>query len=670
MTWMHAPWLILGWLVEPTGDSEGHVLQQEWIFQPLLSVPTWVLLCAVAFLLAAAAHCSRKVRISAPGRVALLLLRASVLLLVAALLLQPTLRREMQRDLPRPLAVVADHTSSMATRDDGERVASRWQQTIETLQPFTSGQDGQIRLFCFDRRVTPMTWADLSALPSPESGLPVHLEVAMKELCGTLAAGPEAHVVLVTDGVAGAAADEANLFAQARRLRQAGITLHIAVAGREDLPMLSLRPLEASTCAFVREPIRLPVHLQLDEPADASIRVALIQGDKLLDTRELVLPAAFERIESFETRFDQPGVRHCRFRVESDAGPIVFRGTSAVDVRVTDQPIRVLYVDRQPRWSFRLLGNAFARDPRISARFVLLEQEESAGSLSRLPVEASEWSEFDVVIMGDVRPTDLSDGQWRGICDHVVEAGAGLILAAGPGHMPADFVKSPLADLLPFGQVMPDAHPSEQSWPLTPTRLGNDHPILKLQPEQRTAALWDALPGFYWYSSIGLLKPGAQVLAEKPDTAGSPRCPVVILQPVGRGQVLFVGTDETWRWRREVGDRYFYRFWAQAAMYVGLGHRTQSLSATAIASAGDVPPADEPIDLRARGELLRRLAHEAGGQCVALTDLPGLLQKLADEELPERWAQSVSVWDRWTTLAVFVVLIVAEWLLRRRFHLP
>jgi hypothetical protein len=670
MTWTHAPWLILGWLAEPTGDPEGHTLQQEWIFQPLLSVPAWGLLCTVAFLLAAAAYCSRKVHISASGRVALLLLRASVLLLVAALLLQPTLRREMQRDLPRPLAVVADHTSSMATRDNGERAASRWQQAIEALQPFTSGQDGQIRLFCFDRQITPMTWADLSALPSPNPELPVHLEVAMKELCGTLAAGPEAHVVLVTDGVAGAAADEADLLAQARRLRQAGITLHVAVAGREDLPVLSLRPLEASTCAFVREPIRLPVHLELDGPTDASVRIALMQSDNCLGTRELVLPAASERIESFEIRFDQPGIRHCQFRVESDAGPIVLRGTTNVDIQVTDQPIRVLYVDRQPRWSFRLLGNAFARDPRISPRFVLLEQKETAGSLSRLPVEASEWSEFDAVILGDIRPTDLSDAQWQGLYDHVVEAGAGLILAAGPGHMPADFMKSPLADLLPFGRVMPDAHPSEQSWPLRPTRLGDEHPILKLQSQEQTAALWSALPGMYWYSLIGSLKPGAQVLAEKPDTADSRRCPVVILQPVGRGQVLFIGTDETWRWRREVGDRYFYRFWAQAAMFVGLGHRTQSPSATAIASAGDASPADEPIDLRARGELLRRLAHEGGGQCVALTDLPGLLQRLADEEFPERWAQSVTVWDRWPTLAVFVVLIGAEWLLRRRFHLP
>jgi hypothetical protein len=29
-----------------------------------------------------------------------------------------------------------------------------------------------------------------------------------------------------------------------------------------------------------------------------------------------------------------------------------------------------------------------------------------------------------------------------------------------------------------------------------------------------------------------------------------------------------VGTDSTWLWRRNVGDRFFYRFWGQAVRFV------------------------------------------------------------------------------------------------------
>jgi hypothetical protein len=33
--------------------------------------------------------------------------------------------------------------------------------------------------------------------------------------------------------------------------------------------------------------------------------------------------------------------------------------------------------------------------------------------------------------------------------------------------------------------------------------------------------------------------------------------------------VLFVGTDDTHRWREIVGDAYFYRFWRNAFAWVG-----------------------------------------------------------------------------------------------------
>jgi hypothetical protein len=35
--------------------------------------------------------------------------------------------------------------------------------------------------------------------------------------------------------------------------------------------------------------------------------------------------------------------------------------------------------------------------------------------------------------------------------------------------------------------------------------------------------------------------------------------------------VVYVGTDETWRWRELRGDRFFYRFWGQALRYAGGG---------------------------------------------------------------------------------------------------
>jgi hypothetical protein len=46
--------------------------------------------------------------------------------------------------------------------------------------------------------------------------------------------------------------------------------------------------------------------------------------------------------------------------------------------------------------------------------------------------------------------------------------------------------------------------------------------------------------------------------------------PVLALQSYGTGQTLFVGTDETWRWRRNIGEKYYTRFWGQVLLRLGL----------------------------------------------------------------------------------------------------
>src|SRR5262249_49083872 len=46
------------------------------------------------------------------------------------------------------------------------------------------------------------------------------------------------------------------------------------------------------------------------------------------------------------------------------------------------------------------------------------------------------------------------------------------------------------------------------------------------------------------------------------------KLPVLAHHYAGRGRVLFVGTDSTWLWRRNVGDRFFYKFWGQAIRFV------------------------------------------------------------------------------------------------------
>jgi hypothetical protein len=102
--------------------------------------------------------------------------------------------------------------------------------------------------------------------------------------------------------------------------------------------------------------------------------------------------------------------------------------------------------------------------------------------------------------------------------------------------------------------------------------------------EDENARLWASLPPVYWVAKVSRAKPAAEVLLVDPDPARESRfgrMPVMAVQQYGLGQVMFIGTDNTWRWRKNAGDFYYTAVWGQIAQRVsiqrllGVSRRTQ-----------------------------------------------------------------------------------------------
>ena len=76
-------------------------------------------------------------------------------------------------------------------------------------------------------------------------------------------------------------------------------------------------------------------------------------------------------------------------------------------------------------------------------------------------------------------------------------------------------------------------------------------------------------------------------------------------------------------------------------------------------------PAAEPLLLKS----LAGLTADAGGTALAPEELPELLEKLAAkaQEFEEEVVETITLWDRWPTLLVFVGLLSTEWFLRKRW---
>jgi hypothetical protein len=95
------------------------------------------------------------------------------------------------------------------------------------------------------------------------------------------------------------------------------------------------------------------------------------------------------------------------------------------------------------------------------------------------------------------------------------------------------------------------------------------------QDESVSREIWAGLPKLQWYYPVKNAKKIASVVAVHPfhkDAEGK-KMPIITVMPYGGGQVLFIGTDELWRWRYGVGDRYHYRFYNQAVRRLSMAKR-------------------------------------------------------------------------------------------------
>ncbi|HND56721.1 MAG TPA: hypothetical protein PLV92_30090, partial [Pirellulaceae bacterium] len=192
------------------------------------------------------------------------------------------------------------------------------------------------------------------------------------------------------------------------------------------------------------------------------------------------------------------------------------------------------------------------------------------------PATRDELFRYDVVIFGDVNPAVLGASLLDHLHEFVAGRGGGLVVLSGPRFTPLAYRDTPLASLLPINLDSATAPPADSSLAaearvrLTP--LGQGSPVLQLTDDSaENQELWKQLPPWYWWIEAGEVRPGARVLAEHPtrtDAEGRP-LPMVCVQFIGAGKVVFHASDDSWRWSRgPAGEQAYARYWLQTLRYL------------------------------------------------------------------------------------------------------
>lgn len=312
---------------------------------------------------------------------------------------------------------------------------------------------------------------------------------------------------------------------------------------------------------------------------------------------------------------------------ESSDEQTLVNNSRLVVVDQGSEEFRVLYISGRPNWEFKFLRRAIAGDHdeqvklvgllRIAKRLPKFDFQ-AAGNRTTSPLfngfdnpdtETVERADQPVLVrLGTVDEAELRDGfpktaealfayhaiivddleasfftadQMALLRTFVAQRGGGFLMLGGPDSFAAGkYDRTPVGDLLPVyldraaggdspSDVSGDPIPAEHC--LVLTREG------WLQPWVRTRATeadekdrLAAMPSFAAPNAVGGIKPGATVLAQVRDSAGT-TVPALVAQPFGRGRSAALLIGDLWRWalhRPNPAESDLDRSWRQTVRWL------------------------------------------------------------------------------------------------------
>ena len=456
------------------------------------------------------------------------------------------------------------------------------------LDPFTFGQgvvqlERPVALSTNQdeaRKIEDYAWIDKLAPASPLTPI----GDALREVINRKRGQPIAGVVLITDGANNSGSQPREV---AALLRQDGIPLYVYGVGITSPRDIIVGTIFAPDVTFVKDEVNVTVRVRSQGLNGETARLRLQLGSSTVAEKEILFGADGEQVVPLNFTPQTQGEFDLTASIEPRNDETVKENNSVTHrLKVVDSKIKVLIADQSPRWEFRYLQAMLLRDRRVDLQCYLVESDPaiSRGTntpyIDQFPSQREEIGKYDLVIFGDIDPRRMSPNQLETISYFVSELGGSFVMIAGKKFSPHAYRRTILDRMLPVefdaptvtaGEVM-----SDKPIKLELTAAGRANLMMRFSDrEEESTAIWKQLPPVYWVARVSRPKPAAEVLLVDPDPGKESRfgkMPVVAMQQYGQGQVMYVGTDNTWRWRKNVGDLYYTALWGQVAQRMAMLH--------------------------------------------------------------------------------------------------
>lgn len=555
-------------------------------------------------------------------RIIMTVCQGLALLVLIIIFMGPFAKITKSNSYKRNMLVLIDTSSSMATKDQRNansiEEAARALGVIKSTDPFDPGEANEIQtkignpsriklatatlektnvisdlkdkfnvnIFTFDSQLKPIkedekvgeaeeTETQSISLDLNAQGESTEIGSAINEAVGKFAGREVAGVMVLSDFISIKGKDPVE---SARSLSTQGIPIYTVSLGLPSPPDIHVRKIIGPDVVFKGDRVPLRVQIESKGYNERTVNITLKIDGNEQPSQQVKLKDGIQFAELIFVPEQESGTVELEVSAAAFNDETTDKNNSAShSVRILDEKIKVLYVEGIPRWEFRYLRWVLLRDPRLDVRFLMTQGDPAlAGSspshIGALPQNKEELFKYDLIILGDVPAGYFNTEQLELIDELVKERGGSLMMLAGPVAAPTSYKDTAIADILPIKIGAGSWNPVPNGTYPVVTSAGRLSQSTSLSlSDDTTDRIWQKVNRMHQLPPVDGAKAGATVLLTHSGSSdGFDQYPLVAWQRYGTGKSLFVGTEDLWRMRLEVGDRYHARFWGQTIQFLTL----------------------------------------------------------------------------------------------------
>jgi len=324
-----------------------------------------------------------------------------------------------------------------------------------------------------------------------------------------------------------------------------------------------IEAVKAPPLAFRGREVSIDVTIKSYGYKGFTLPVLLKEGSKLLTAKNTRIHASLSEVTaSLSFIPEEAGQKNLSISIPQQLGEsLVSNNRVNLSVKVVRDKIRILMVSGNPSMNYRFMRTALKNDPSIDLlSFVILRTPSDIlnvpaheQSLIPFPVEtlfSKEIKNFDLLIFDNFKyPLYLSPHHLESIREFV-RGGGGFAMIGGP-HLVNEgrYAGTPIGEILPIRFPEREDYRRDSKVAVRLSRAGVVHPIMRLSSDTtgddtQRLNFWQEMPPLDGFNLLEA-KSSATVLLENADRIP---WPILIVSNYGKGRVLTLATDYSWKW--------------------------------------------------------------------------------------------------------------------------